>query len=175
MTNSYTAASGTASLGHHAFDVLFGRWTARHRKLHDVTDPHCEKWVEFEAIHETTPVLAGTGHLDAMRVPDGQSVPAFEALTLRLHNPVADTWSIWWLSTRAPGRMDPPVLGKTQRDGGVFECDDVVGDREVRVRYTWDWSDREAPTYRQAFADVGCHNWRTNWETSFTRIGGRVA
>jgi hypothetical protein len=169
MTTPSTASTGATPLGYHAFDALFGSWRGRHRKLRDVTDPNCDEWVEFNATHETTPVLAGTGHLDTMRVSGGQAVPGFEALTLRLHDPATDLWRIWWLSTRAPGVMDPPVVGHANQAGGVFECDDVVGGRPVRVRFTWDWSDPAAPTYRQAFAEPDGQDWRTNWETFFTR------
>ena len=171
MTTPNASTSTHTSPGPRAFDVLFGEWTGHHRKFRDVTDPDCVEWVEFEATHETSPVLAGGGHLDVSRVAAGQAVPAFESLTLRLYRPEDDTWAIYWMSTRAPGVLDPPVIGRAGEDGGTFECDDVVGGRTVRVRYTWDWRDPSRPVYQQAFASPGTEDWVTNWESVLTRRG----
>ena len=170
MTTANETAMTGASPGPRAFDVLFGKWAGRHRKLRDVTDPGCTDWVQFEAAHETSPVLGGGAHIDLLSVTEGQAVPAFEALTLRLHRPEDDSWAIYWLSSRAPGVLDPPVLGRADETGGIFECDDEVGGRPVRVRYTWDWRDPSRPVYQQAFAEPGTEGWATNWETIFSRL-----
>jgi hypothetical protein len=167
MTTS--SATTHASPGPRAFDVLFGKWTGHHNKIRDNTDPDCTEWVEFEAEHETFPVLGGLAHIDVLSVPAGQPVAAFEALTVRLYDPDADTWSIYWLSSRKPGVMDPPVVGPAHATGGIFECDDVVGGRPVRVRYVWEWSDPARPVYRQDFAAPGTAEWVTNWESTFSR------
>lgn len=171
MTTVNTDSMTAASPDPRAFDVLFGAWVGHHRKLRDVTDPGCTDWVQFEASHETSPVLEGGGHIDVLSVAEGQSVPAFEALTLRLHRPEDDTWAIYWLSSRAPGVMDPPVIGRADAHGGIFECDDEVAGRLIRVRFTWDWRDPSRPVYQQAFTERGTERWETNWETVFTRLG----
>ncbi|WP_209309090.1 hypothetical protein [Blastococcus sp. CT_GayMR16] len=117
------------------FDFLFGRWSVHNRKLRDVTDPACEEWVEFDASSEVFPVLHGAGHIDRMDVPQAPDGPGFEGLTLRLFDPSLESWSIFWSSTRAPGRLDPPVVGRFTDGHGVFECDDVVAGRPVRLRF----------------------------------------
>ena len=44
-----------------------------------------------------------------MYVPRPLDGDPFEGFTLRLFDLTTQTWSIWWSSTRAPGRLEPPV------------------------------------------------------------------
>ena len=154
--------------GAHAFDFIHGRWTVHNRKLRDVADPACDEWVEFDATSEAFPVLHGYGHIDRMEVPKAPDGPGFEGMTLRLFDPTLDTWSIWWSSTRTPGRLDPPVVGRFTDGQGIFECDDVVGGRPVRLRFRWT-ADDEAPMWRQFFSYDAGATWRENWQMSFSR------
>ena len=82
-------------------------------------------------------MLQGVGHLDRMTVPEAPDGPGFEGLTLRLFDPSAQVWRIWWSSSRAPGQLDPPLVGRFSDGVGVFEGDDVVGGRPVRLRFEW--------------------------------------
>jgi hypothetical protein len=147
--------------GLHAFDFIYGRWVVHNRKLRDVTDPSCDEWVEFEATSEAFPVLGGLGHVDRMYVPAPPDGAPFEGLTLRLFDPGAGTWSIWWSSTRSPGRLDPPVVGEFTADRGVFECEDVVGGSAVTVRFEWRRGD--PPTWQQSFSYDSGRTWKLNW------------
>jgi hypothetical protein len=159
----------------HAFDFIYGRWSVHNRKLRDVTDPACEEWVEFGATSEVFPVLHGVGHIDRMDVPDAPDGPPFEGLTLRLFDPSRGTWSIWWSSTRAPGRLEPPVVGRFTGEHGVFDCDDVLAGRPARVRFEW-LAERPSPRWQQSFSYDGGATWRLNWVMRFTRLetAGRV-
>ena len=150
------------------FAFIYGSWTVHNQKLRDVTDPACEEWVEFDATSEVVPVLHGFGHIDRMEVPDPPDGPGFEGMTLRLFDPTLDTWSIWWSSTRAPGRLDPPVVGRFTDGHGIFECDDVVAGRPVRLRFRWTAGD-SSPEWRQFFSYDSGETWRENWRMTFTR------
>ena len=150
------------------FAFIHGSWRVHNRKLRDVTDPACEEWVEFYATSEVFPVLHGLGHIDRMEVPDPPDGAGFEGMTLRLFDPSLDTWSIWWSSTRAPGRLDPPVVGRFTDGQGVFECDDVVAGRPVRLRFDWTASD-SSPVWRQSFSYDAGATWRENWRMAFSR------
>jgi hypothetical protein len=153
--------------GSRDFDFIFGSWHVHNRKLRDVADPTCQEWVEFEAASEVFPVLHGFGHVDRMDVPNPADGDAFEGFTLRLFDPAADTWSIWWSSTRAPGRLDEPVVGRFTDGRGVFECDDVAAGIPIRMRFEWQ-RDGPSPTWRQSFSYDQGQTWRENWVMVFT-------
>ena len=156
------------SSGPAAFDFIHGTWTVHNRKRRDVTDPACEEWVEFGASSEVFPVLQGVGHLDRMTVPGPPDGPAFEGLTIRLFDPSDEAWRIWWSSSRAPGRIDPPLVGRFSDGLGIFEGDDVVGGRQVRLRFEWR-ADGSAPRWQQSFSYDGGATWTVNWVMTFTR------
>src|ERR1700710_661735 len=149
------------------FDFLHGSWTVRNRKLRDVTDRGCTEWIEFDARSEVTPILLGGGNFERMIVdapPDG---PAFGGDTLRIFDPLADEWSIWWSSTRSPGKLDVPVQGRFDSDIGIFECEDVVGGLPVVTRFEWRAGD--TPRWQQSFSyESGVFD-PPNWIMTFER------
>jgi hypothetical protein len=151
-----------------AFDFIYGHWTVHNRKLRNVADPMCEEWVEFDAESEVFPILKGVGHVDRMYVPQPSDGDPFEGFTLRLYDPSAETWRIWWSSTRTPGQLDPPVVGQFVNDHGTFDCEDVINGRAVNIRFEWR-ADPVAPTWRQSFSDDKGASWKLNWEMTFTR------
>ena len=154
--------------GRHAFDFLFGRWQVHNRKLRDNTDPSCDEWVEFVGTSEAFPVLAGLGHVDRITVPDPPDGPPFEGMTLRLFDPETATWSIHWSSTRAPGRLDPPVIGEFAGQRGVFEGEDVLAGRPVRLRFEWR-AGPDRPVWQQYFSWDDGATWSPNWTMTLSR------
>lgn len=154
----------------HDFDFIFGRWSVHHRKLTDVTDPTCDRWVEFDARSDVRPVLHGIGHIDQMNVPDpSDGGEPFEGFTLRLYEPEEQIWRIWWSSTRAPGILDTPVEGRFDGTHGVFETADTIAGRPARVRFEWLADDPDRPHWQQSFSYDDGANWRLNWHMVFTR------
>jgi hypothetical protein len=127
------------SNGAHDFDFFHGRWHVAGRKLRDTLDRHCTEWVEFEGIGECRPILGGLGNVDTLDV--ASFPPAGEPMhgaTLRMFHPATATWSIWWMSTRLPGHLDPPVVGRWEGSRGIFEGPDEYNGRKFLVRYEWD-------------------------------------
>jgi hypothetical protein len=153
----------------HAFEFLHGSWEIHNTKLRDTTDPACTEWHEFDATSEVIPILNGIGQIDRMTVPAPPDGPAFEGFTLRLFDPVTSTWSIWWSSTRLPGRLDPPVRGTWVDAVGRFECDDVIAGRPTRVRFEWRRDNPHAPTWEQFFSYDHGQTWAPNWLMQFKR------
>jgi hypothetical protein len=158
----------TATDGRHDFDFLFGRWTIHNRKLADVLDPACTDWVEFTALGEARPILGGLGNIDSFVARDVPNVGEYEGMTLRLYDPQADVWRIWWASTRFPGHLDVPMEGRFVDGRGIFFCDDVLNGRPVKVRFDWTPGDLSA-RWEQAFSFDDGQTWEQNWVMSFTR------
>lgn len=155
----------------HDFDFIFGRWSVRNRKLVDVTDPSCEEWVEFDAVSQVGPILWGIGHTDEMTVeaPADGGAP-FVGFTLRLFDPSDATWRIWWSSTRSPGVLDTPVVGRFTDGRGVFEANDTIGGRPTVVRFEWLTDQPERPLWQQSFSHDDGATWRLNWQMAFTKL-----
>jgi hypothetical protein len=120
------------------FNFIFGRWIGHNEKLVDADDPACSEWIRFDAIDEASPILAGLGHIHRMYVADMSGSEPFEGFTLRLYDPEAGTWSIWWSSTRSPGALEAPLVGEFIDGLGVFEADDVIDGMPRRVRFEWE-------------------------------------
>ena len=114
------------------FDFLVGSWHGRHRRLRKAL-AGCDEWDEFASSTTCWSVFGGAANVDEVTVPD----LGFAGLTVRLLDPVARTWSLWWVNSKN-GQMDPPpVTGSFANGIGRFYCDQVSEGRPIRCRYTW--------------------------------------
>lgn len=152
----------TEAPGRHDFDFLHGRWTVQNRRLRAPLELDSDDWVEFVSYVTTQPLLGGLGNLDKYLAPAFPEQAGYEAIALRLFDPGEGVWRIWWASTGIPGNLDVPVVGGFTDGHGVFECDDVVGDRAVVVRYEW-ILDTPAPRWQQSFSFDRRTTFKPNW------------
>jgi hypothetical protein len=159
-----------ATDGRRDFDFLVGSWRLRNRRLVDLLDPECGEWVQFQATSRTQPILGGLGNLERFSAP---SVPPsgqpLEAITLRMFDPAAGRWRIWWASTSRPGHLDPPVEGRFSHGYGRFYGQDALGGRPVRVRLIWKDVTQTSARFEQAFSYDRGRRWQTNWVITLTR------
>jgi hypothetical protein len=148
------------------FDFLPGLWDVANRKLVDTLDPECDEWREFKATSEARAILGGIGNIDHFRTDDG----SYEGFSLRLFDPDADVWHIWWSSTQRPGRLDPPVEGRFSADGRArFECEDVLEGVPIQMRFDWSDITDTSARWEQAFSFDGGGSWKPNWVMELTR------
>jgi hypothetical protein len=148
------------------FDPYHGRWRLLNRKLRDVLDPDCMEWVEFEATTEVQPIFGGLGNVEFSH---NDYDPPFDGLTLRLYDPGAGLWRIWWASTRAPGQLGPPGEGRFVDGRAVFCSDELLAGRMTKVRIEWTGLAEGTPHWEQSFSYDGGQTWKTNWIIISTR------
>ena len=150
------------------FDFLPGRWHVANRRLVNTLDPDCTDWEEFGAASVARAILGGGGNIDHFHVEGG----GYEGFSLRLYDPEADLWRIWWASTARPGRLDPPVEGRfTNPSRARFECDDVLEGVPIRMRFDWSEITDASARWEQAFSFDRGETWKTNWVMRLTREG----
>jgi hypothetical protein len=149
------------------WDFLIGRWSVHHRRLRERL-AGCHEWIEFEGTCVTRKVLGGAGNMDdnLLNFPEG----AYRAVTLRAYDAQAKTWSIWWLDSRDPGHLDPPLVGRFENGLGLFYADHNFNGKPIRVRFRWTELSSGSPRWEQAFSDDGGKSWETNWTMDFTKV-----
>lgn len=150
-----------------AFDFLVGNWTVHHRYLLRRL-AGCTDWIEFPGTSAMRKILDGYANMDDddIHLPSGR----YAGVSLRTYDPKSDNWSICWLDSRHPGRIDPPVVGRFDNGNGTFEGGDTFEGRAIRVRFLWSRITATSARWEQAFSSDEGRNWETNWIMDFTRV-----
>jgi hypothetical protein len=166
-TTSLAADAPAAHDGSHDFDFLFGDWRiTNHRLLRRLAG--CTDWETFPARGKAWPILGGLGNMDEFR-PESWK-PGFIGMTLRLFNPAAQRWSIYWVDNQGVS-LESPVMGRWQGDTGIFTGTDVFAGKPINVRFTWQRLGPEAARWEQEFSPDQGRTWEKNWIMEFTRDG----
>jgi hypothetical protein len=150
--------------GARGFDFWMGSWKIHNRRLRERLEGS-STWDEFEATCVARPLLGGVGNEDTYRTA---FAGGFTGMSFRFYDRKAGLWSIYWADSRK-GVLDPPVKGAFKGDVGVFEGDDVLEGRPIRVRFTWSGVTTKTPRWEQAFSADGGKTWETNWVMDMTR------
>jgi hypothetical protein len=66
------------------------------------------------------------------------------------------------------GRLDTPVVGRFRDDVGRFECDDLLGGREAKVRFDWKDITHSSARWEQSLSFDDGRTFDTNWIMEFT-------
>jgi hypothetical protein len=99
-------------------------------------------------------------------VRDGESI---DGVAFRLFNPKNGEWNIYWVDTKNPGALQPPIVGKFHGDHGEFIGEDQFNGRKILCRFRWARFANGGPQWEQAFSMDAGKTWETNWIMSFTR------
>ncbi len=157
--------------GIHDFDFLLGHWHVENRRLRKrLQDNH--EWETFDAIQHNQALPAGIGNYDDFVADNWR--PGFVGMSLRLFNPQTGLWSIYWLDNQsaglnASGSLLPPVVGRFENGLGVFECEDELDGKPIRVRYTWSDIRPDSARWEQAMSPDQGKTWEMNWRMLFQR------
>jgi len=149
------------------FDFYAGNWKIHNKRLKSRLN-NCTEWIEFEATQEMNIVLNGLGNVDYFHATfDG--VP-FEGMSMRYFDPKTKLWSIYWSDVTKTGILEPPVLGSFYGNLGVFYTKDIFEEKEILVKFEWDKTDPNNPTWRQGFSDDGGESFEWNWYMYMSKI-----
>ena len=149
------------------FDFFHGRWRGRNRRLMERL-AGCQEWTEFDSTVECWPMLGGLANVDEYK---SEHLPGFVAMTVRVFDPKAQQWAIYWADNRY-GTLDPPMRGGFDGDLGIFFGGDFHQGRAVLCRFLWrrGTATNVGPRWEQAFSADGGQTWETNWTMDFTRV-----
>jgi hypothetical protein len=148
------------------FDFFFGKWKIQNRKLRERLT-NCTEWDEFDAVLECHSVLNGFGNTDTFKADVGGE--HFEGMTLRLFDPNTRLWSIYWAST-SNVVLDVPQVGSFDGKTGEFLARDVWNETPIIVKFLWDKTAENAPTWSQAFSADEGKTWEWNWYMYMLRL-----
>lgn len=159
--------------GIHDFDFLLGHWQVENRRLRKRLQQN-QEWETFDATQHNQALPGGIGNFDDFIAASWR--PDFVGMSLRLFNPQTGLWSIYWLDNHTAGldksgRLSAPVVGKFENGVGVFECDDELDSKTIRVRYTWSDIGQDSARWEQAMSPDNGSTWELNWTMLFQRLG----
>jgi hypothetical protein len=143
------------------FDFLAGEWRIAHRRLKAPND-----WDVFDGEATCWTVLAGVASIEELRIPARN----FSGLGLRLLDVEKRIWNDFWVNSRS-GVLTPPGLpGQFVNGVGVFEADDMDGDKPIKVRGIWDNIAKTSHRWRQAVSRDAGKTWEENWLMDWRRV-----
>jgi hypothetical protein len=147
------------------FDFAWGEWRTEISFLPDPFSGQAH-WMKIRGRVIVRSLWGGRANLEEIeaRGPHGP----FEGLTLRLYNPKAQQWYLYWANS-SDGVLDRPMIGSFKGGRGVFYNQDIYAGHTVFVRNVY--FDISADSYRfaQALSDDGGKTWRTNFIARVTR------
>jgi DinB superfamily len=118
----------------------------------------------------------GRAYLEELRIDDPRK--SIEGLALRLYNPEARQWNLYWVNSK-DGTIGTPMVGGFSGGRGAFYDAESLHGKTILVHE--DWSDITADSchFEQAFSGDGGKTWETNWMADWTREpekkdGGRI-
>jgi hypothetical protein len=148
------------------FDFYTGSWKIHNRRLRECLCG-CQDWDEFEATSTVHSIWGGAANLDEYEgtTPAGP----IHGLTLRLYDPEAQQWRLFWANQRL-GKMESPVIGRFDGGRGEFFCQDSWNGRAILTRYVWSDITPDSCRWEQAFSEDVGRTWETNWIMESARV-----
>jgi hypothetical protein len=148
------------------FAFLTGTWKIRNRVL-DGWLKGSTTWYEYDATAVERPIWGGHGNIEEW---DGVSPKRhIQGLAVRLYDPTARHWSIWWADRSVGTVFSPPVVGGFKNGRGEFFSESTIDGKRVRTRILWIKLTADALRWEQAYSTDGGKTWETNWIMNFTR------
>lgn len=167
MASQSGSPTGAAALDRqaHGFDFILGTWRIQNRRLSQRLQPS-QHWEEFETVSTARPLWDGVGNVDEI-VGESPSGPV-RGLTVRLFDPAAQLWRLYW-ATRRGGLLEPPMVGRFEKERGLFYNQELFEGQPVFVRFVYSHATEDSCRWEQAFSADGGSTWEPNWQMEFRR------
>jgi len=151
--------------GQHDFDWNIGTWkTHQRRLLHPLTGS--ATWVEYNGTDVVHRIWSGANQ--GLVEADG---PAghLEIFTLRLYDPQAHQWNIYFTNP-ASGSLSPPAVGEFRNGRGEFYDQETYKGRAILVRFSVSDIASNSCHFEQAFSADGGKTWEANFIVTETLV-----
>lgn len=155
--------------GQHDFDWMIGTWKAHLKRLVKPLTGSTT-WVEFEGTQVTRAVWGGRAIMDEFSVRNPETNTPVEGLTIRLYNPTARQWNIYWANATAGNFSLPATVGRFTNGRGEFYDQEEFQGKTILVRYVWSDITPNSAHFEQAFSEDGGKTWEPNWISTITRL-----
>jgi hypothetical protein len=165
--NSASAQNPSERDGQRDFDFELGSWKIHLKRLvHPLTGS--TTWVAFDGMSVARKAWDGRAQIEEFEVggPNGK----IEGLTLRLYNPQAHQWSLYWANSKEGIIGGPPNVGEFKNGRGEFFCQDTFNGRAILVRYVWSDITPNSAHFEQSYSTDGGRTWEANWITDQVRV-----
>lgn len=160
-------APAVARDGQADFDFILGRWKIKNRVLRKQPSG-AESWYEFDSTSTNRPIWDGKANIEEWDGvgPNGR----IQGVAIRLYDPVARRWSVYWGDRRQGSLFLPAIVGSFTDGRGEFYADGTYEGKPTRERVIWSRITRDSCRWEQAMSLDGGKTWKTNWIMDFTRI-----
>ncbi len=145
------------------FDFLNGHFDVAHRQLLKPLTGS-DEWDEYAGTCSARTHFDGAISLDEMQFPTKGSY----GLSLRLFDPEAEEWSIYWVNSTSY-EVFPPVRGKWENGSCWLVGEDTHDGRPILASYSWSDITDTTAHWEQSFSADGGETWEVNWTMDFTR------
>ena len=161
------AKPGVARDGQSDFDFILGAWRIKNRVLRKQPSGE-DTWYEFDSTSTNRPIWDGAGNIEEWDGvgPNGR----IQGVAVRLYDPAARHWTIYWGDRRQGILFQPPIVGSFTGNRGEFYADSTQDGRPLRERVIWTRLTKDTCRWEQAASLDGGKTWKTNWVMDFTRL-----
>jgi hypothetical protein len=151
--------------GQHDFDWDIGTWkTHQRRLLHPLSGSNT--WVEYNGTDVVRKIWDGANQ--GLVEADG-AAGHLEIFTLRLYDPKAHQWNIYFTNPTS-GSMSLPVVGEFKNGRGEFFDQETYNGRTILVRFAVSDITPNSCHFEQAFSADGGRTWEPNFIVSETLV-----
>jgi hypothetical protein len=161
-----TARPASVHDGQHDFDFVIGTWKSHVRRLQKPLTGSTS-WIEGDATVSVRKIWNGRGNLEEIEL----TTPAghLEGLTLRLYDPQARQWRLYWANASQGVLTSPVSIGEFRDGRGEFYDQETFNGKIVLVRHRFWGITPKSYHFEQAFSADRGQTWEANWIGDVTR------